>query len=830
MDLPPTGSNKLLEIHTESVIFVIKRKSFVRPFVAQQCDSSLEISGSNIRSVKICEVEKIDSGFFAASSHRFSVEPLFFEQSDYEIIAESTSKERITVWHEDASIRKRIDSVKDGGDLVSGIVNFGSEIGQSDFEVRVGGKAVLIVRIEVFPSKVSYKNDYRNMLSDIANEIYSLSFDFLKKAFQQMTPGGNHAPTPAAFYKILEAIYTRFVSAAKKIIDTPYHKLVTEHVILPTHRIRKTDHSTEKWITGHPEYVLKTPNGNFRVSKALAVQKYVTYDTLENRFAKYILKSVVQRLKDFKDKYSQQKKTDNRDPDFITNYSEIMQCADNMVRGVNRLLSQPFFRKIGDYQDTHSMSLVFEMAPGYRELYKYYLMLKRGLIINSDIFKLSMKDTATLYEYWCFIKLFGILKRKYQLKSSDIIRVDQTGITVTLVKGKKSEVSFTNPATNECFTLTYNPGYQETQTVNQKPDNILSLDKSSSEIKYKYVFDAKYRIEANPDPQHYPDTNPGPKLDDINTMHRYRDSIVYENARNQRFMFEKAMFGAYVLFPYTDEEKYKSHRFYKSIDSVNIGGLPFLPGASSLVECFLSELINDSAESAFERTSLPAGIEKKLTTVDWTVRDVLVGPTETEKQYCHYLDRKCYYIPANYISDDVLPIHYVALAPTNQCREPFIHYYGIVIRSSIVNEMPADLIEDENIIINKYYHFEVKEWLPLNHSIPYRNQLIRQPMHTNLFLLEHARESYELFNIHNEEEYRLMEELKRFFAHDIPIELRNNDVLFKVNEEISVWSHAECLDIITAEGVILKTFSIKEFRRSPRSFLIHLHSIIETDN
>ena len=60
-------------------------------------------------------------------------------------------------------------------------------------------------------------------------------------------------------------------------------------------------------------------------------------------------------------------------------------------------------------------------------------------------------------------------------------------------------------------------------------------------------------------------------MDDINTMHRYRDSIVYEN-KLSKFTFEKTMFGAYILFPYADEELYKEHRFYKSIETVNIGG------------------------------------------------------------------------------------------------------------------------------------------------------------------------------------------------------------------------------------------------------------------
>ena len=45
--------------------------------------------------------------------------------------------------------------------------------------------------------------------------------------------------------------------------------------------------------------------------------------------------------------------------------------------------------------------------------------------------------------------------------------------------------------------------------------------------------------------------------------------------------YDRTMFGAYVLFPYSDEEKYKDHDFYKSIGTVNIGCLPFLPSATN---------------------------------------------------------------------------------------------------------------------------------------------------------------------------------------------------------------------------------------------------------
>lgn len=56
-------------------------------------------------------------------------------------------------------------------------------------------------------------------------------------------------------------------------------------------------------------------------------------------------------------------------------------------------------------------------------------------------------------------------------------------------------------------------------------------------------------------------------------MHRYRDAIVYEDPANQTY--ERSMFGAYVLFPYANEEKFQHHRFYKSIELINIGAFPF---------------------------------------------------------------------------------------------------------------------------------------------------------------------------------------------------------------------------------------------------------------
>ena len=105
------------------------------------------------------------------------------------------------------------------------------------------------------------------------------------------------------------------------------------------------------------------------------------------------------------------------------------------------------------------------------------------------------------------------------------------------------------------------------------------------------------------------------------TLHRHKPRREQEDIPGP---FDRTMFGAYVLFPYADEEKYKEHDSYKNIGTVNIGGLPFMPSTTTMVGEFLEELILNLSESAFERATLPRGIEEKLARMDWAKRDVLI--------------------------------------------------------------------------------------------------------------------------------------------------------------------------------------------------------------
>ena len=810
----PTGSDKLLEIQSGNIYVVIKSKiphpNLTNKSILQQT-SELRVTGVNVNSVKVFGEEKIAAGNGAvgASFYNIHTSPLFFEQTDYEMIVRSADGKSVSLWHENYSVRDKVSPVTDSDDLISGIVNFGNSAGFSDFEISYDGKKSLVVRIEVFPSKISYKEDYQDMLQDISNEISGAVLDFMRNTYQEFSIGSTQNTVPALFFEIIKRIFDKFQNAANTIISSPHHKLYVEHPIVPAHKVKKIDNQTIKWLQKHPQNVIPMVAG-YSAVKAPTVKKQITYNTIENQFTKFILKSTAKKLKDFRDRYTRS----TRKPE-----SAVLDNVDSMMSVLNKFVNGSFLREVDDYKATQSMSLVFEMAPGYRELYKYYLMMQRGLSVHGDVFRMSLKDTAQLYEYWCFIKLVTLMKRNYRLASSDVIKVDNTGVTISLVKGKKSEVKFINPRTGEMITLAYNPGEQNTQTVNQKPDNVLTLEKKGTDVPYMYVFDAKYRIENNPTDSFYPDNKPGPKVDDINTMHRYRDSIVYENTESSRFMFEKKMFGAYVLFPYDDPGgEYKNHRFYKSIETVNIGGLPFLPGTTELVENFLAELVADSSESAFERASLPRGIEEKLAKVDWSVKDVMVGTVRTAEQLQFSLEKRGYYVPAKYISDDNLPIRYIALYEKDLGGESGIKRFGEVLttqkfkRSRIPVTMRPGTDPEE-----LYYYFTVRKWEPLPRVIGLQDTAKGRPQFTNKFLLDHCTKSYQLFAISSEEEYRLMTEINKAFEVMSASTADNNAAVYRIKDNRSVIVADGHFTITSDAGEIIDSIAISSFARNPRA-------------
>ena len=244
MDLLPTGSNKILEIQSGNIYIVIKSKNLHPNILNKDIltqPSNIHVFGLGIKNIKIFGNEKIaaDNDGVSASSHKYPTFPLFFEQTDYEVVIKSEDGEPVSLWHENYAIRNKVGPITDKEDLLTGIINFGNNAGYSKFEIKHNSKKVLSFKIEVFPSKISYKDDYQNMLQDISNEVYGGVLDFMRKTYQEFSIGSTQSNIPALFFEIIQKIFSKFQNAANTIIKNPHHKLYVEHPIVLAHKVKK---------------------------------------------------------------------------------------------------------------------------------------------------------------------------------------------------------------------------------------------------------------------------------------------------------------------------------------------------------------------------------------------------------------------------------------------------------------------------------------------------------------------------------------------------------------------------------------------------------------
>lgn len=765
MDSRPIGSDTLLYIDTGKVRVTVSGPFFqpsrklVKPYSNK--DSRVAVYCKD-RPFVFARKSSDDGSDLSVNGFEGSIGiiPLFFEQTTYQIHVETDEGNEVEIWHASPNIRNQIRRRSIKYPVYDGAINFQNDVGYSEFSLKLNGRDYLRFIIEVFPEKIDYKLDYQALLADVTKETYSLIFDYLRKTYREFGLS-NGKSTLLQFFNIISTFFSSFIKSLNMVLSAPAHNLVTVHEVLPSYKIRKTDQRTLKWLYKHPEEM----NGSHNIHKALGVRKNITYDTNENRLIRFMLESVYRRLKDFADILLETKADED-------NGNAVVNKAHSMMGEIRRRLDFSFLKDIKAMPSSSSMSLVFAMAPGYRDLYKYYLELLRVLSIEGNVFHASLKDVAVLYEYWCFIKLGSLLKNKYELVGNSLFKVRRNGISVNLTKGKESELSFHKHGSNEAIRLFYN--YQEPNAITtvQKPDNILSLTKSETGKRYEYVFDAKYRIDVPGTSTDQYDSSkedlrtPGPVLDTINTMHRYRDSILA--SRDSSSPMERKMFGAYVLFPYSNEREYRNHHFYKSIEKVNIGGLPFLPGATEMVSSFLDGLISESDDSAFGRAILPNGIDDRLEKVSWK-RDVMIGGLRDRSQYEYCIRHNRYYAPAfdrlNQMRpmEKDLPVHYVALYQSERQfpEHPGIYKAGEVIRCYRCKrkEIP-DLLSNPYRDDDLYYVFELNEWKDLNNPILKKELGIRSYIFTTQYLMDNARDVPDLY-IEDARQWKVYRELRR---------------------------------------------------------------------
>ena len=258
MDSLHTGSDELVYIQTDKVSVTIKGRATHPNFQnVEYTDGDSEFKVFCYDNFDLSLKGCTDTGNISINSGIrsgiYTISPIFFEQQQYELVIEATDNHKASFWHDNLNVRSKVAPASRHHEFLSGIINFGNEVGFSDLVVQIDGSNYLRIVIEVFPSKISYKDDYRSIVADVTKEIYNIVFDFLKRTYLGYQQSDRASSSPVEFFAVIRRIFGNFLKATDMILAQPHHILQISHEVLPSHKVKRIDNHTIRWVIKHPD-------------------------------------------------------------------------------------------------------------------------------------------------------------------------------------------------------------------------------------------------------------------------------------------------------------------------------------------------------------------------------------------------------------------------------------------------------------------------------------------------------------------------------------------------------------------------------------------------
>ncbi len=523
--------------------------------------------------------------------------PCLFEQTLYRLRVKAHGDRTPELIHRDPLILTQLDEYADDRTVV-GTVNFGSQVGLTKFEVRVADRS-LTITLEVYPTKVDYQLDYRELLSDVAATSRGLALEFLRATFRTGATERTRSASELEWLILLRNQLDELVRTIRFIDQHPHRALVREEQLRRVSSVRQGGAAMHlSVIRGRGKGPLIDVPGVGKVHSLFPARRTrESLDTHENRWIKLHLDLVRRRLGELHsavlDEHEGRKAAGRPVPQRLVTEQRELDAFTTMLDGLLRL---ELFREVEGAPVPGFTSVALTSATGYGAAYRTLSVLKAGLGVEGEPFQFSVKDVHELYEIWVFLAVARIISSLVSGPPDirGMAQVERAGIRVRLRRGQYSAIAF--QGADRTVTLIYNPEYRGL-TGNQRPDVVIRLQHSDWPDLF-VILDAKYRLDASPD---YVKQfgSPGPAADAVNALHRYRDAIVVDTVGRG---IERPVVKGAALFPLAgkDSAGYPSSRLHQSLSVLGIGAIPFLPGNTKYVEAWLASVLQLSVQELSE--------------------------------------------------------------------------------------------------------------------------------------------------------------------------------------------------------------------------------------
>ena len=529
------------------------------------------------------------------------MEPPFFETRYFlRCDFKDASIRDAVFFHKMASVSEAFDF--DGKTLV-GVLDFVNAPGKFHFEIvwyRGGVRESAAFDWMVVSEKLNVQSDYKEIVTTIEENAPGLVRAFLAKSKGAAGLIRRDDTNDAIWADIFNEIGDRYQRACEWIVNRPHLKYISEVEYRRAGLVKR-------WTPGLVNSYATMDKG--RRAAALFRTEHISpqVDTVENRFVKFTLRSVVARLEKFASVGEGHKTVSEV---FVT---DLRARAAKLAK----TMRNPFFAGVGRFTGLRQESMVLQRRQGYADIYATWLMLKHTLDTTQTGLAVGHRPISALYEFWCFLRMADLLEKDFGFghpegmiegakvyddlfEEPDPDKIDTTTLSaLTYTYPEKEGVSVKllyqqnyGKETSDGDLAYYNP---------QRPDIVLVIERGKDV--FTYLFDAKYRI----DERGGKDASPA---EPINDMHRYRDAILYRSQEDDRKL-SRQIIGAYVLYP--GRPLPQSYDYAELIENENIGAIPLLPGVAGGVA--LKEFVGTILAKGTAQAHLEKDIPTRGTTV-----------------------------------------------------------------------------------------------------------------------------------------------------------------------------------------------------------------------
>lgn len=437
--------------------------------------------------------------------------------------------------------------------------------------------------VEVVSDVIGYKDDYGRFLAQLAGYVADLQMQCAGESQFDVGIDAERSPETKIqeyFFLLGTVNDDGFERALRRIVENPYLRLEDEETERDIRRAARFGAAALRQVASSARRTAAPASLRGRIAtlpeRIAGIARRETADIPENRFVKHVLTTFRTRLREFKDDIHNGIVRPGKEKCYA-----IELDVEAGLKRLDRWLTTEFFRCVGPLVSMPTASVVLQRREGYRDLLRKWLQSQAAaaiaLPVGADAIRENQKDTATLYEYWCFFRLLDIASDLFGIDMTEVVRKKMVGVGADGLSLKISEGSQLGPLPGRYIPRLANHRYRSLDvefqynrrfslaagksswTMMMIPDFTISFRPRGMSVKeaerldlISYVhFDAKYKAkdivrkmaEAEKAELEEASVERYAKREDLLKMHAYRDAI-------------PRTAGAYILYPGTAARNY----------------------------------------------------------------------------------------------------------------------------------------------------------------------------------------------------------------------------------------------------------------------------------